>query len=168
MKTIQSGTEITFTKTGDKHTLTQTDTGFDVKLVKLSKNIPSEPYSFQELIDLFEAGDITFKGFEEGDAALVKSQLMNYIYNSGLKSKIEDLTQAQKRIEELTALNNQLQEAGQQHSETIQDLKNDVQDLKNDAQELRDTNEALTAENSKLILKIEELNKALEAMGEEV
>lgn len=154
MKTITTGTEITFTKTGEKYSLTQTDTGFDVKPLRLGKNIPSEPYSFQELIDLFEAGDITFHGFEQADAALVKSQLMNHIYNCNLKSTKQEYDVIAKRVEQLTELNNELQES--------------VQDLKSDNQELRDANEALTKENSGLIRKIEELNKALEAMDEEV
>lgn len=153
MKSIITGTEITFTKTGEKFNLTQTDTGFDIRQVKLSKNVPAEPYSFQELIDLFEAGDIIFQGFEEGDGLLVKSQLLNYIYNSNLKSTQQQHDVKAKRVEELTILNDQL-------------LKS-VDEYKKEAIDLLASNKRLTDENVKLVIKIDELNKALAAMSEE-
>jgi len=140
MKTIATGTEITFTKTGEKHTLTQTDTGFDVKLVKLSKTVPSEPYSFQELLDLYEAGQITFSGFEESDAALVRSIITNYMHSSTLKGALVKIQELEKKVEELTTSNTE---------------------LAYEKKELEVMNKNLTDKN-------EELNKALAAMSEEV
>lgn len=101
MKTITTGTKITFKETGDKFTLTQTETGFDVKQVKLSKNIPHEPYTFQELLDLYESGQITIEGFEEGDAGLIHSILTNYIYQANLKDKLAEIETFKSQIEYL-------------------------------------------------------------------
>lgn len=138
MKTITTGTEITFTKTGEKHTLTQTDTGFDVKLVKLSKNIPSEPYSFQELLDLYEAGQITISGFEEADAPLVRSIITNYMHSTTLKDALVKIHNLEKNVEQLTNTN----------------------------EELTYEKRELEVMNKNLSDKVELLNKALEAMNE--
>lgn len=107
-KQISTGTKITFKETGDKFTLSQTETGFDVKQVKLSKNIPHESYTFQELLELYERGQITIEGFEEGDAGLAHSILTNYIYQANLKVQIAANEQLKTENEQLKSENEQL------------------------------------------------------------
>ncbi len=153
MKTITTGTKITFTETGDKFELIETTTGFDVKRIKLSKNITPEPYTFQELLDLYEAGKITIHGFEEADAALVKSILTNYIHTTeieSLKAVIQKLTTTNG---ELATTNGQLATANEK--------------LTAENSELGNSNAELTATNKDLTTKNEKLNTALEAMHEQ-
>lgn len=152
-KTIVTGTEITFKKTGEAYTLTQTETGFEVKKIKLSKNPETENFSFQELIDLYEKGDITFQNFGEADAPLVKSQLMNYIYNAATKTQIIEVESIKKINETLTTTNEEL------------NTKNASLSEKNT--ELTTENEKLKAENEELVSKNNALNESLEAMKEE-
>lgn len=114
-KNITTGTKITFTETNDKFELIQTATGFDVKRIKLSKNITPEHFTFQELLDLYESGKITINGFEETDTSLVKSIFINHIHTTEietLKSDIIRITSEKEVIktsnEELTSANNTL------------------------------------------------------------
>lgn len=139
MKTITTATEITFKKTGEKFTLTKTDTGFDIKQIRLSKNTPHEPYSFQELLDLYEAGHISIEGFEETDGPLIQSILTNYIHATQIEALKANITRLNGEKDDLTTANSELTAA-------------------NTA--LADTNKALTK-------KVTELNTALEAMDEE-
>ena len=117
-KEIITGTKITFKETGDKFTLTQTDTGFDLRQVKLSKNLAAEPYTFQELLELYESGQITIEGFEETDAALARSIITNYIYNSNIKTQLNT-------IEQLTAKNKELTDKIEQLNSTIAAMQED-------------------------------------------
>lgn len=153
MKTITTGTKITFTETGDKFELAQNVTGFDVKRIKLSKNITPEPYTFQELLDLYESGKITIQGFSEGDEALVKSILTNYIHTTEIEALKADITRITGEKEALKVENEQL---------TTESLQ-----LKTTNQELRNSNTELTAENKELTTKNEKLNTGLEAMQEQ-
>lgn len=123
MKTITTGTEITFTKTGEKFTLTQTDTGFDVKQVKLSKNVAAEPYSFQELMDLYEAGNITIAGFEETDDALIKSIITNYMHAAALKEKLTTIQNLEEKIEQLKAENKEITAKNEKLNTAIEALQ---------------------------------------------
>lgn len=159
MKTIDTGTKITFTETGDKFELIQTPTGFDVKRIKLSKNITPEPYTFQELLDLYEAGKITINGFEEGDAALVKSILTNYIHTTEIESLKADLVKVTGEKEALETTNQQLTTANGE-------LSNEGLQLKTTNQELTIANEKLTLEITKLKATNEQLNATIAAMEE--
>ncbi len=152
-KKIETGTEITFKKTGEIYGLTQTESGFEVKKIKLSKNPECEHYSFQELIDLYESGDITFQNFGEADASLVKSQLLNYIYQSGMKTKIDEVQSITKINETLTTTNEEFTTKNAELSE-----KNT---------ELTTENEKLKTDNEELVSKNNALNESLEAMKEE-
>lgn len=117
MKQITDGTRITFKETGEKYTLKQTETGFDVRQVKLSKNTPDEPYTFQELLDLYESGQIIIEGFEETDAALVKALINNYIYQANLKQKLVEIEALKQTIEKLKEENTSLAESLERETE---------------------------------------------------
>lgn len=145
MKTITTGTEIAFKKTGEKYTLTQTETGFDVKQIRLSKNTPHEPYSFQEFLDLYESEYISIEGFQEADAPLVKSILTNYIHAT-------DIARLNSEKEELVTSNLK--------------LTGENSDLIAANKELTTANTALADTNKALNKKVAELNTALEAMEE--
>ena len=174
MKTIITGTKITFTETGDKFEIIQTPTGFDVKPIKLSKNIPTEPYTFQELLEVYESGKITIQGFEEADAPLVRVMLTNYIHTTEIESLKADITRITGEKEALEAANQQL-------TATNTELTNESLQLKTTNQELTTANEKLTTENGELINSNKELttenkelketnvklNTAIEAMDEE-
>lgn len=108
MKQIVTGTKITFKETGDKFYLTQIDTGFDLRQIKLSKNVPAESYTFQEFLELYESNQIIIEGFEEADIALGKSIITNYIYNTTLKDQISQIEKLTARNDELTTLNEEL------------------------------------------------------------
>lgn len=112
MKKITTATEITFKKTGDKFTLTQTETGFDVRQVKLSKTVPAESYSFEELLDLYDSGKISIENFEDADAGLVRSILTGYMYNAKLKLQLAENAK-------LTATNAGLEKKIESLEETI-------------------------------------------------
>lgn len=89
-KQITTGTKITFKETNEKFMLTQTETGFDVRQIKLSKNVAAEHYNFQEFLDEYEKGNIAIDGFEDTDAGLVHSIMTNYIYQTNLKSMVKE------------------------------------------------------------------------------
>lgn len=144
MKTIGTGTEIIFTKTGEKFELIQTDTGFDVKPVKFSKNVPAEHYSFQDILDEYEAGRITIAGFEEGDTALVKAQILNHMYAADKKIKIDEISALKKTSEE---------------------LKLEITNLKAKVQEISEANGGLVLSGEKLIKEKEQLNKKIEQLN---
>lgn len=160
MKTITTATEITFKKTGEKFTLTQTDTGFDVKQIRLSKNTPHEPYSFQELLDLYEAGHISIEGFEETDGPLIQSILTNYIHTTQIEALKADITRLNGEKEELAASNLKL--TGEKDELTTANSE-----LTNANTALASTNKEFSEEIKVLNKKISELDKALEAMNEE-
>ena len=109
-KQITTGTKIIFKETGDKFYLTQTDTGFELRQIKLSKNVPAESYSFQEFLDLYERGDITIDGFEDADKGLIHSIITNYIYQSNLKDKLTDNEKLKAENEKLKETNNNLEQ----------------------------------------------------------
>lgn len=109
-KQITTSTEITFKKTKDIFELTQTETGFDVKPVKFSKNVPAEPWTFQELLDEYEAGKISIEGFEDADASHVRSILTSYIHQAIVKVQLVQIQELTARNEELTARNKVLEE----------------------------------------------------------
>lgn len=159
MKTITTGTEITFKKTGDKFTLTKTDAGFDVKQIKLSKITPAENYSFEELLDLYESGYISIEGFEDTDAPLVKSILTNYIHTTEIESLKADLVKVTGEKEALETTNQQLTTANSE-------LSNEGLQLKTTNQELTIANEKLTLEITKLKATNEQLNATIAAMEE--
>lgn len=137
-KQIITNTKITFKETGDKFTLTQTENGFDVKQVKLSKNIPHEPYTFQELLELYESGQITIEGFEEGDAGLVHSILTNYVYQANLKVQIA-------ANEQLKMENEQLNE---QLTSKISELENIISEKDKEIKVLTESLEKETEEST--------------------
>lgn len=166
MKTITTGTEITFTKTNDKFELTQTDIGFDIKPIKLSKNVTSEPYSFQELLDLYEAGKITIEGFEEADGALIRSILTNYVYNTTLKSQIIEIESLKSSLEKTTHNHQELTKENLEVSTLNTELLASNHELTTINKELADVNKELVAQNKDLITKNLELNKALEAIAD--
>lgn len=179
-KKITTGTKITFTETNDKFELTQTPTGFDVKRIKLSKNITPEPYTFQELLDLYGAGKITINGFEEADAALVNSILTNYIHTTEIEILKADITRitAEKEIlddankkllpayDELTHAHEELTDAHKDLKAANEKITADNDELKRRNSELQHDNGELTSENKALKATNEKLNTALEAMDE--
>lgn len=174
MKTITTGTEITFTRTKDIFELIQNDTGFDVKPVKLSKSLSTEPYTFQELLDLYESGKITIEGFEETDAPLVKSILINYIHTTEietLKGDITRITSEKEALEaekqQLTTVNSELNTESSQLKTTNQELTAANEKLATENAKLGNSNTELDAENKDLTTKNEKLNTALAAMQEE-
>lgn len=166
-KTITTSTEITFTKTGDKFELIQNPTGFDVKRIKLSKNITAEHYTFQELLDLYQSGLITIQGFEEGDAPLVRSILTNYIHTHEIDTLKADITRITGEKEALEAANQQLTTANAELTTEGSQLKTTNQELTAANAELITANKELVSENKALKGKNEKLNTALEAMQEE-
>jgi len=151
-KTITTGTKITFTETNDKFELIQTPTGFDVKPIKLSKNIPTEHYTFQELLDEYESNKITIQGFEEADAALVKSIFTNYIHSTEIEILKADIIRITGEKEVLESANQQLTTVNGELAEANKGLT--------------DSNLELTTSNKELIATNEKLNTALEAMAE--
>lgn len=174
-KTITHGTKITFTETNDKFELIKNpdnNTGFDVKPIKLSKNIPTEPYTFQELLNEYEKGKITIHGFEEADAPLVKSIFTNYIHTTeieALKADITRITGEKEALEatnqELTTANNeipQLKITNQELTISNEKLTTENSELKSTNKELTLANENLTKENEGLKITNEKLNAALE------
>lgn len=181
MKTITTGTEITFTKTNDKFELIKTDGGFDIKPIKLSKNIATEPYLFQELLELYEAGKITIEGFEETDAALVRSIFTNYIHTTEIEYLKAQLTRISAEKEALEAANQQLTTAnGELHNAnshleiTNQELMAANEQLTTNNDELERRNSQLQHDNGELTSEIkalkdtnEKLNTALAAMQEQ-
>lgn len=154
MKTITTGTEITFTKTNDKFELIQTPAGFDVKPIKLSKSISTEPYLFQELLDLYESGKITIDGFEEADAALIRSILTNYIHTTEIEGLKADIAKLNGEKEALVASNLQLTSANS--------------DLTTAKAELTDANQALSYTNKELSEEINALNKTVSELNAEL
>lgn len=158
-KQIGTGTKITFKETGKKYLLTRDETGFLFKLIELSKKIEPEHYSFQEFIDLYEAGEIAIEGFEETDAALVKSIVTNYIYNNNLKSQLSEVDKLKADIEQLKVENTQLTSA----NETLMGAN---EQLTTDNGQLTTRNNQLEEENKTLTAKNDQLNVAIEAMEE--
>lgn len=181
MKTITTGTEITFTKTNDKFELIQNPTGFDVKQIKLSKNVPHEPYTFQELLDLYESGKITIEGFEEADAPLVKSILVNYIHTteiSDLKADITRITADKEVLEaahqkllpaydELTITNEELTKANKELTAANEILSKENSEFIKSSTELSTANKELKAANKELEATNEKLNTTIAAMQEQ-
>lgn len=135
-KNITTGTKITFTQTNDKFELIQTDTGFDVKPIKLSKNIPTEHYTFRELLQEYENNKITIQGFEETDTPLIKSIFTNFIHTTEIETLKAEIIQIIAEKEALKSTN----------------------------QELIISNDTLTAENKEITAKNEKLNAALVEM----
>ena len=98
MKTI---TKITFKEDGKKHSVTQTENGFDVKELRLGKNIPVDHYTFQEFLQLFEDDQITIDGFAETESHHVKEKIQNLIHTTeinALKAKIINLTDENMKL----------------------------------------------------------------------
>lgn len=151
-KQITTGTEITFNKTKEIFELTLTETGFDIRQVKFSKNVTPESWSFQEFLDQYEAGKISIDGFEPTDTALVKSIIMNYIYNNNLKSQLSEVEKLKADIEKLKVENTQLTSA----NETLMAAN----------EQLTSRNNHLEEENKTLTAKNDQLNVAIEAMEE--
>lgn len=174
MKTITTGTKITFTETGDKFELIQTPSGFDVKRIKLSKNITPEHFTFQELLDLYESGKITIQGFEEADAALINCIFINHIHNTEIEALKADVTRITDEKEVLEAANQQLTTANGELTTESSQLKTTNQELTAANEKLTIekasfdlANTKLTAENEELKSTNEKLNTALSVMGEE-
>lgn len=143
MKTITTGTEITFIKTGDKFTLTQSETGFDITPVKLSKNLNAEPYTFQEFLDLYQSGKITIEGFENADKSLVISIITNYIHTTEIANKQVSLNEKDLEI------TNQLSQ--------ITSMENEIRSLKEENGELQSRNLELNKENTRLTQAVESM-----------
>lgn len=163
-KTITTGTEITFKKTGDKFTLTKTDAGFDVKQIKLSKTTPAENYSFEELLDLYESGLISIEGFEDTEAALVKSILTNYIHTTEIETLKADIIKLTGEKEVLEAANQKLETESLQLKTTNQELTAANEKLTAENSELANNNTELAADNKNLaseITKLKEINEQL-------
>lgn len=148
MKTITTGTEITFKKTGDKFTLTHTETGFDLLPVKLSKNLTGEPYSFQEFLELYEAGKILIEGFEQIDQELVKSMITNFIHTTEIAKKDTDLREKNE------ALKLKISEAEGKDNQ-ISELETEIHSLKEENGELQSRNLELNKENTRLTQAVE-------------
>lgn len=166
-KTITTGTKITFTETGDKFELIKTDTGFDVKAVKLSKNNPTEHYTFQELFDLYASTMITIHGFEAMDAPLVKSIFTAYIHEKEISDLKADITRITGEKEAMEAANQQLTTANGELTTEISQFKTTNQELTDANEKLITEKNQLFDENKTLIAKNEKLNIALEAMQEQ-
>lgn len=166
MKTITTGTEITFTKTSDKFTLTQTETGFDVRQIKLSKNIPHEPYSFQELLDLYKQGHISIQGFEEGDNALVESIITNYIHGEQIGILNAEKTALSSAIQELKLTIASLDEQKSALDTINNELRGDNDELTSANKALSEKNKEFSQEILGLKSKIVSLNTTIEAMEE--
>lgn len=152
-KKITTDTKITFKETGDKFRLTQTGTGFDLTIIRLTKKNEPESYSFQEFLDLYERGEIIIDGFEEADAPLVKSIITNYIHSGeieSLKANVFTLTG------EKEALSAQITELTTQNS-----------DLTTKNEQLIASNTELTSAKEDLELKNTKLNNALAAIPDE-
>ncbi len=152
-KTITTGTEIIFVKTGEKFELTKTDTGFDVRPIKLSKNIVAEDYTFQQFLTLYESKLITVDGFEEADSDLIKAIITNYIHNTEIAS-------LKTTIISHEAVNAEL-------GETQTSLLAEIEQLKSDKQSLEEEKSALDTRLEKQDTEITKLNEALAAMQED-
>lgn len=150
MKTITTGTEITFVKTGDKFTLTQSEMGFDITPVRLSKNLSPEPYTYQELLDLYENGKITIEGFEPADSPLVISIITNYMHTTEISKKEVSLNEKTTELEAKNLeITNQLSQ--------ITSLEEEIRALKEENGELKSRNLELTKENTRLTTAVEAL-----------
>lgn len=168
-KTITTGIEITFKKTKDIFELIQTPTGFDVKPVKFTKNVQTEPYTFQELLDQYESGKITIDGFEEADAALVRSILTNYIHQTNLQEKLKEIETLKTDIariigekEAFEAESLQLKTTNQELTTANERLTAQNSELGNNNRELAADNKRISDENKELKIKNEKLNAAFE------
>lgn len=178
-KTITHGTKITFTETNDKFELIKNPdntTGFDVKPIKLSKKIPTEPYTFQELLNEYEKGNITINGFEEADAPLVKSILTNYIHTTEIETLKADIIRitgekeafetAHKNLqavhEEVIHSHAELTKTNQELTTANEKLISENTELRNNNGELAADNKRISDENKELKIKNEKLNAALE------
>lgn len=131
-KTIDTGTKITFLETGDKFNLTKVDGGFELRKIKLSKEVKAELYNFHEILVLIENKQIAIDGFEESDMSLAISILTNYIHDFVIGSLKQEIIGLNTNVEALTNERNQ--------------LLADIEELKNSNKELNTTLEALNEE----------------------
>lgn len=110
MKKITTGTKIIFKETGEKYSLKQTETGFDITPVKLSKKLESESYNFEEFLEHFNNNEITIEGFDEHDNTTVEPQIINYMHEYKITDYRLQITNLENKIQELICENNSLKE----------------------------------------------------------
>lgn len=119
-KVITTGTEITFKKTGDKFSIEQTEIGFKITPLKLTKKNESEEYSYQEIMDLYESGKISFEGFDdEKDSSHVKSILVSYMHQSIVKTQLQQIKELSDKITELSDKNKELEDKNKELEKAI-------------------------------------------------
>lgn len=115
MKTI---TKITFKETSEKFNVTQTTTGFDVKQIRLSKNVTPESWTFQEFLELYESGQITIDGFEETEADLIKLLITHHIDTAQITELEKEIHLLKEQAGELQSENKKLTTALEALQET--------------------------------------------------
>lgn len=140
-KTISTGTKITFKETGEKFILTQTETGFDARQIKFSKNVQPEHWAFSEFLTEYENGNILIDGFEEGDAGLVHSIITNYVYQTNLKVQLEANEQLKVENSKLTTENTELTTKVSELENTIAEKDKEIKTLETTIGAMKDEEE---------------------------
>lgn len=126
---MQQLTEAKFPRTGKEYKLEKTETGFNLRLIDLSKKIEPELFSFQELLELSESKQITFTGFEEknNEAELI---LLNCIHETAIANCKEENEKLVSNNEKLTSENEAIQKENEELKAENETLKNIITGLK--------------------------------------
>lgn len=169
-KEIIVGTNIKDNATSIRYKLIQIEKDdFIFKPITALKSLQNEKYSFDEFKNLFINNEINIEGFEhnEADERLVSLIIAQYIKDSLLAEKAQEVNSTNASKEELSLLITQQQETITAHENTISNQAIEIANLEGEQEQNKDIIATHQATISNQGIEIENLKKQIEKQTQE-